>query len=69
MWSLTPSGVIFDEELKTLPMVMTQISSGGLARAGCTMAASTLMMLPPILIYVFTQSNVMETMSSAGIKD
>jgi len=69
MWSLTPSGVIFDEELKTLPMVMSQISSGGLARAGCTMAASTLMMIPPIIVYMCTQSNVMETMSSAGIKD
>ncbi len=69
MWSLTPSGVIFDEGLKTLPMVMSQISSGGLARAGCTMAASTLMMIPPIVVYMFTQSNVMETMSSAGIKD
>ncbi len=69
MWSLTPSGVIFDEGLKTLPMVMSQISSGGLARAGCTMAASTLMMIPPIIVYMCTQSNVMETMSSAGIKD
>lgn len=69
MWALTPGGVIFDEELKTLPMVMSQISNGGLARAGCTMAASTIMMIPPIIVYMFTQSNVMETMSSAGIKD
>lgn len=69
IWSLTPSGVIFDEQLKTFPMVMSQISSGGLARAGCTMAATTLLMIPPTLVYLLTQSRVIETMSSAGIKD
>ena len=33
------------------------------------MAATVLMMIPPIIVYLISQSNVMETMSSAGIKD
>jgi ABC-type glycerol-3-phosphate transport system permease component len=69
MWSLAPAGVIFDEQIKTIPMIMNQISSGGLARQGCTMAAATIMMIPPIIVYLSTQSRVIETMSSAGIKD
>ncbi len=67
-WSYTPVGTIFSEELKTLPYAMSSISAGGLARSGATMAASVIMMIPPILIYFITQSNVMETMSTAGMK-
>lgn len=69
IWSLQSDGAIFDEVLKTLPSVLTQISSGGLARAGSAMAASVLMMIPVVLVYVISQSSVMETMSSAGMKD
>lgn len=67
-WSYTPSGTIFSEELKTLPYVMSSISAGGIARSGATMAATVIMMLPPIIVYFITQSNVMETMSTAGMK-
>jgi len=30
---------------------------------------TVLLMIPPILVYLVSQSNVMETMSSAGMKD
>ena len=69
MWSMQPTGTIFSEEMKTLPYVLSQVVSGGLARAGSAMAATVLMMIPPIIVYLVSQSNVMETMSSAGIKD
>ena len=69
MWSMQPTGTIFREEMKTLPYVLSQVVSGGLARAGSAMAATVLMMIPPIIVYLISQSNVMETMSSAGIKD
>ena len=69
MWSMQPTGTIFSEEMKTLPYVLSQVVSGGLARAGSAMAATVLMMIPPIIVYLISQSNVMETMSSAGIKD
>ena len=69
MWSMQPTGTIFSEEMKSLPYVLSQVVSGGLARAGSAMAATVLMMIPPIIVYLVSQSNVMETMSSAGIKD
>lgn len=68
MWSYQPSGTVFDESLKTLPNVMSQVANGGLARSGSAMAASVILMIPPIVVYLISQSNVMETMSSAGIK-
>ncbi|MBR6743077.1 MAG: carbohydrate ABC transporter permease [Clostridia bacterium] len=69
MWSIVPSGTIFSEQLKTLPQVMTSIAAGGIARTGSSMAASVILMLPPIIVFWLTQSNVMETMSSSGIKE
>ncbi len=68
MWSAVPGGTIFSEELKTLPYVMSSITAGGIARAGTSMAITVILMLPPIFVFLFTQSNVMETMSSSGIK-
>lgn len=70
IWSVSPaSGTIFSEGLKTLPYVMGSITAGGTARAGSAMASTVLLMIPPIVVYFISQSNVMETMSSAGIKD
>lgn len=68
MWGLSPSTEIFTEELKTLQMMVPQLTAGGIARSGSSMAMTVLLMIPPICIYLFTQSNVMETMNSAGIK-
>lgn len=69
-WSASPaSGTIFSEELKTLPYVMSSITEGGTARAGSAMAATVILMIPPILVYFISQSNVTETMSKSGIKD
>ncbi len=69
MWAIIPGGTIFSEELKTLPQVMSSITAGGIVRSGSAMAATVIMMIPPILVFWFTQSNVMETMSSSGIKE
>ena len=69
MWSVQPTGTIFSEEMKTLPYVLSQVVSGGLARAGSAMAVTVLLMIPPVIVYLVSQSHVMETMGSAGIKD
>lgn len=69
MWSAVPSGTVVSEELKTLPYVMSSVSAGGIARTGSAMAITVLLMIPPILVFVITQSNVLETMSSSGIKE
>lgn len=68
LWATVPSGTIFSEELKTLPMIVSQITAGGIARSGSAMAVTVILMIPPIVIYLLTQSNVVETMNSAGIK-
>ena len=69
MWTIIPQGTIFSEQLKTLPQVMTSISAGGIARSGSAMAVTVLLMIPPIVVFLFSQSNVMETMSTSGIKE
>lgn len=68
MWSMQPSGTIFSEQLKTLPMVLSTISAGGIARSGSAMAATVILLIPPVAVYMITQSSVMETMGTAGIK-
>lgn len=68
VWASVPDGTVFSEALKTLPTIMGQITAGGIARAGSAMAVTVIMMIPPILVYIISQSNVMESMSSAGIK-
>ena len=64
IWASIPNGTIFDEKLKTLPQIVTQVTAGGTARTGSAMALTTIMMIPLI-----SQSNVVEAMSSAGIKE
>ncbi len=68
LWSMQPSGTIFSENIKTLPMVMSQIVNGGIARSGSAMAATVILMIPPIIVYLISQGSIMETMSNAGIK-
>ncbi len=69
IWAAVPDGTVFNESLKTLPTVMTQITSGGIARSGSAMAVTVIMMVPPIIVYMISQGNVIESMSSAGIKE
>lgn len=69
VWASVPSGTIFSETLKTLPTIMSQITAGGVARSGSSMAVTCLLMIPPVVVYMISQSNVMESMSSAGIKE
>lgn len=68
VWATVPNGTVFNETLKTLPTIMTQITAGGIARAGSAMAVTVIMMIPPILVYMISQRNVLESMNSAGIK-
>ena len=69
MWSIIPQGTIFSEQLKTLPQIMSSISAGGIARSGSAMAVTVLLMIPPIIVFLISQNNVLETMSSSGIKE
>lgn len=69
IWQTVPAGKIFSEELKILPQIVTQITAGGTARSGSAMAVTVIMMIPPIVVFLVSQSSVAESMSSAGIKE
>lgn len=69
IWNTVPNSTVFTEKIKTLPMVTSQIVTGGVARSGSAMAMTVIMMIPPILVYLISQSNVVEAMTSAGIKE
>ncbi len=69
IWATVPTGKIFSEQLKILPQIVTQITAGGTARAGSSMAVTCIMMIPPIIVFLISQSHVTEAMSSAGIKE
>lgn len=68
-WQVTGYSFIYSEELKPLPTVMQNISAAGIARAGVAVAAVVVTMIPPIVIFLICQSNVMETMAQSGLKD
>lgn len=70
MWNTSGSSYIFDEDLKLLPMALSQItSSNATARMGVGMATTVILMIPPILFFILSQSNVVKTMAFAGIKE
>lgn len=69
LWNLGASIYIYSEQLKTFPYAISQIVSGGIARAGVGSAVSVIMMAVPIVVFVITQSNIIETMATSGMKD
>ncbi len=62
------SQFIYNEALKSLPNVLSTIVTGGIARAGAGAAVSVILMIPPIIVFLFSQSSVMETMTHSGLK-
>lgn len=68
-WGTTGGSFIFSETLKTLSYALNQILKGGLARAGAGSAVSLIMIVPPVLVFIFTQRNILQTMASSGMKD
>ena len=69
LWSRTDTSYIYSEPLKSLPTLLNQLSAGGVARMGIAAATSVVLVIPPILIFIITQSNVIESMASSGMKD
>lgn len=68
-WNIQGGALIYSEELKTLPTIMNQIAASGIARQGVTFATAVILMIPPLLVFIIAQNNVMETMANSGIKD
>ena len=69
MWSNTGGTFLRDEQLKPLQYALYQISAGGAARAGAGAAVTFLIAAVPIIFFLICQSNVLETMTSSGMKE
>ncbi|MDE6596495.1 MAG: carbohydrate ABC transporter permease, partial [Oscillospiraceae bacterium] len=69
VWNTNGGSIVYDEALKTMPTVVQQIAAAGLARQGAIAASAVVLMIPPLAIFIAAQSNVMETMAHAGMKD
>ncbi len=69
LWNTTGSDVIFTESKKLLPTAITQIVASGISRAGSGAAGTLIMIIPPILVFVLFQRQIIETMASSGIKE
>jgi ABC-type glycerol-3-phosphate transport system permease component len=69
LWNNKASTYIYSEERKTLVYALQQIQSGGIARTGQGAAVLVVVMIVPILIFIFSESQILETMASSGLKD
>lgn len=68
MWGTTGGVFIYTEELKPVTYVLQQLVSGGISRTGVSSAISFIMLLVPVSVFVLSQSNVIETMATSGVK-
>ena len=69
LWNGTHATYIYREQLKSLPYALNQIVQSGIARAGAAASVAVLMMVVPIGFFILTQSNIIETMASSGLKE
>ena len=69
LWNAGASMYIYSEQFKSFNYAIGQILAGGIKRAGAGAASQVIMMLVPILIFIISQSNIIETMGSSGMKD
>ena len=69
LWNAGSSIYIHSEQFKSFNYAIGQITAGGIKRAGASAASQVIMMLVPISIFIISQSNIIETMGSSGMKD
>ncbi|HOV40904.1 MAG TPA: carbohydrate ABC transporter permease, partial [Oscillospiraceae bacterium] len=69
MWGTTGGIFIYSEELKPVSYVLAQLVSGGIARTGVSSAVALIMLVIPVAAFIISQSNVMETMATSGLKE
>ena len=69
LWNKGASIYIHSEQLKSFNYAIGQIMAGGIKRAGASAASTVIMMMVPIAVFVISQSNIIETMGSSGMKD
>lgn len=69
LWNNGATTFIYSEQKKTLVFALQQIQSGGIARTGQAAAVAVIMMIVPVATFILSESQVLETMASSGLKD
>lgn len=69
LWGSDGNGFIYSEQLKSLHFAANQVVAGGIARSGAAAAVALILMSVPITLFVFSQSRIIETMATSGMKD
>lgn len=69
LWNTGSSTYIYSEQLKTFNYAISQLVNAGISRTGVSAASTVVMMIVPITVFIIAQSNIIETMSSSGMKD
>lgn len=69
LWGTDGGNFIYSENLKTLHYALGQITLGGIARAGVGAAVALILMVVPISLFIISQSSVIQTMATSGMKD
>ncbi|MFY9487047.1 MAG: carbohydrate ABC transporter permease [Bacillota bacterium] len=69
LWGATGGTYIYSEKLKPVSYALSQIVGGGVARTGVAAAVALFMLIVPLTVFVISQSNVIETMATSGIKE
>lgn len=71
-WGATEASTLYidNEALKTFPFYISSLtgSAGGIAGVGMAAAATLILFLPNLIIFIIMQSRVMNTMMHSGIK-
>ncbi|MDD3170869.1 MAG: carbohydrate ABC transporter permease [Bacilli bacterium] len=68
LWSTYGATTIYREDYKMLSYAINQIATAGVARTGTLHAVTLIMISVPIAVFIFSQSNVMDTMAHSGMK-
>lgn len=69
MWGNTGSLFLRNEELKPLQYSLQQITAGGVSRAGAAAVVTFIIAAVPITFFLISQSNILETMTTSGMKE
>jgi ABC-type glycerol-3-phosphate transport system permease component len=69
LWAATGGVFIHSEEIRPLTFAMNQIVGGGIARAGTGAAVMFITMMVPVTFFVISQSRIVETMATSGMKE
>ena len=68
VWNVGASSYVYSENLKTFDNAINSIiSASGTQGAGA--AATVIMMSVPMIVFIISQSKIVETMGSSGMKD